>query len=89
MNVVRDEDLAQLFAGLSAISRGRVIMGLGLGGFSPEFAAAGYPSGLHERAELVRATLRSAGGVPPRRRIRQPLDAGPHYPGDFSEAEDL
>ena len=57
MNVVRDEDLAQLFAGLSAISRGRVIMGLGLGGFPQEFAAAGYPSGLHERAELVRANI--------------------------------
>jgi alkanesulfonate monooxygenase SsuD/methylene tetrahydromethanopterin reductase-like flavin-dependent oxidoreductase (luciferase family) len=57
MNVVRDEDLAQLFAGLSAISRGRVIMGLGLGGFPHEFAAAGYPSGLHERAELLRANI--------------------------------
>jgi alkanesulfonate monooxygenase SsuD/methylene tetrahydromethanopterin reductase-like flavin-dependent oxidoreductase (luciferase family) len=50
--------LAQLFAGLSAISRGRVIMGLGLGGFPHEFAAAGYPTGLAERAELVRANVR-------------------------------
>lgn len=47
--------LAQLFAGLSAISSGRVIMGLGLGGFPHEFAAAGYPAGLQERAELARA----------------------------------
>jgi alkanesulfonate monooxygenase SsuD/methylene tetrahydromethanopterin reductase-like flavin-dependent oxidoreductase (luciferase family) len=46
--------LAQLFAGLSAISQGRVIMGLGLGGFPHEFAAVGYPTGLEERAELVR-----------------------------------
>lgn len=49
--------LAQLFAGLSAISRGRVIMGLGLGGFPHEFAAAGYPTGLEERAELVRSNV--------------------------------
>ena len=49
--------LAQLFAGLSAISRGRVIMGMGLGGFPHEFAAAGYPAGLEERAELVRSNV--------------------------------
>jgi probable F420-dependent oxidoreductase len=49
--------LAQLFAGLSAISLGRVIMGLGLGGFPHEFAAAGYASGLEERAELVRSNV--------------------------------
>jgi len=46
--------LAQLFAGLSTISQGRVIMGIGLGGFPHEFAAAGYPTGLEERTELVR-----------------------------------
>ena len=49
--------LAQLFAGLSAISGGRVIMGMGLGGFPHEFAAAGYPSGLEDRAELVRSNV--------------------------------
>lgn len=49
--------LAQLFAGLSAISNGRVIMGMGLGGFPHEFAAAGYPTGLEERAELVRTNV--------------------------------
>jgi probable F420-dependent oxidoreductase len=49
--------LAQLFAGLSEISRGRVIMGMGLGGFPHEFAAAGYPSALKERAELVRSNI--------------------------------
>jgi alkanesulfonate monooxygenase SsuD/methylene tetrahydromethanopterin reductase-like flavin-dependent oxidoreductase (luciferase family) len=49
--------LAQLFAGLSDISSGRVIMGLGIGGFPHEFAAAGYPSGLHERAELARINV--------------------------------
>jgi alkanesulfonate monooxygenase SsuD/methylene tetrahydromethanopterin reductase-like flavin-dependent oxidoreductase (luciferase family) len=46
--------LAQLFAGLSVISAGRVIMGLGIGGFPHEFAAAGRPTGLSERAELAR-----------------------------------
>ena len=50
--------LAQLFAGLSAISQGRVIMGMGLGGFPHEFAAAGYPTGLDGRAELVRSNVR-------------------------------
>ena len=49
--------LAQLFAGLSAISGGRVIMGIGLGGFPHEFAAAGHPSGLEDRAELVRSNV--------------------------------
>ncbi|MGH7854029.1 MAG: LLM class flavin-dependent oxidoreductase, partial [Candidatus Binatia bacterium] len=49
--------LAQLFAGLSAISDGRVIMGMGLGGFPHEFAAVGYPTGLEERAELVRSNV--------------------------------
>jgi probable F420-dependent oxidoreductase len=49
--------LAQLFAGLSAISNGRVIMGLGLGGFPHEFAAAGYPTGIEQRAELVRSNV--------------------------------
>jgi probable F420-dependent oxidoreductase len=49
--------LAQSFAGLSVISRGRIIMGMGLGGFPHEFAAAGYPTGLHERADLVRSNV--------------------------------
>jgi alkanesulfonate monooxygenase SsuD/methylene tetrahydromethanopterin reductase-like flavin-dependent oxidoreductase (luciferase family) len=49
--------LAQLFAGLSVISNGRVIMGMGLGGFPHEFAAAGYSTGLAERAELVRSNV--------------------------------
>ncbi|MGH7854680.1 MAG: LLM class flavin-dependent oxidoreductase, partial [Candidatus Binatia bacterium] len=49
--------LAQLFAGLSSISNGRVIMGMGLGGFPHEFAAAGYPTGLEGRAELVRSNV--------------------------------
>jgi alkanesulfonate monooxygenase SsuD/methylene tetrahydromethanopterin reductase-like flavin-dependent oxidoreductase (luciferase family) len=51
--------LAQLFAGLSAISRGRVIMGIGLGGFPHEFAAVGYPSALENRAELVRINVQT------------------------------
>ncbi len=46
--------LAQLFAGLSEISQGRVIMGMGLGGFAHEFAAAGLPTDIAGRAELVR-----------------------------------
>ena len=49
--------LAQLFAGLSVISRGRVIMGMGLGGFPHEFAAAGYPTAIEQRAELVRSNV--------------------------------
>ena len=49
--------LAQAFAGLSAISNGRVIMGLGLGGFPHEFAAAGRPSGLQDRANLARLNI--------------------------------
>jgi alkanesulfonate monooxygenase SsuD/methylene tetrahydromethanopterin reductase-like flavin-dependent oxidoreductase (luciferase family) len=49
--------LAQLFSGLSEISRGRVIMGMGLGGFPHEFAAAGYPTGIEERVELVRSNV--------------------------------
>ncbi|HEY1234428.1 MAG TPA: LLM class flavin-dependent oxidoreductase [Candidatus Binatia bacterium] len=49
--------LAQAFAALSQISRGRMIMGIGLGGFPHEFTAAGYPTGIAERAELVRANV--------------------------------
>lgn len=49
--------LAQAFAGLSAISNGRVIMGLGLGGFPHEFAAAGWPSELQDRANLARLNI--------------------------------
>jgi alkanesulfonate monooxygenase SsuD/methylene tetrahydromethanopterin reductase-like flavin-dependent oxidoreductase (luciferase family) len=46
--------LAQCFASLSHIANGRVIMGMGLGGFPHEFAAAGLPSALPERARLAR-----------------------------------
>ncbi len=46
--------LAQLFAGLSVISDGRLIMGLGIGGFPHEFIAAGRPSALADRAELAK-----------------------------------
>jgi len=49
--------LAQSFAGLSEISQGRLIMGLGLGGFAHEFAAAGRPSALAERVELARINI--------------------------------
>lgn len=49
--------LAQAFAALSQISGGRMIMGIGLGGFPHEFAAAGHPTGIAERAELVRANV--------------------------------
>jgi alkanesulfonate monooxygenase SsuD/methylene tetrahydromethanopterin reductase-like flavin-dependent oxidoreductase (luciferase family) len=47
--------LAQSFAALSRISKGRVIMGMSLGGFPHEFAAAGLPSTLPARAHLARA----------------------------------
>ncbi|MBI4524999.1 MAG: LLM class flavin-dependent oxidoreductase, partial [Deltaproteobacteria bacterium] len=46
--------LAQSFAALSAISKGRVIMGMGLGGFTHEFTIARLPSALPERAHLAR-----------------------------------
>ena len=46
--------LAQLFAGLSVISDGRLIMGMGIGGFPHEFVAAGRPSALADRAELAK-----------------------------------
>ena len=49
--------LAQSVAGLSAISDGRVILGLGLGGFPHEFAAAGRPSTLTERAKLAEINI--------------------------------
>jgi len=45
--------LAQSFAGLSAIAGGRVIMGMGVGGFAHEFAAAGRPHSLEARIKLV------------------------------------
>jgi alkanesulfonate monooxygenase SsuD/methylene tetrahydromethanopterin reductase-like flavin-dependent oxidoreductase (luciferase family) len=46
--------LAQSFAALSGLSNGRVIMGMSLGGMAHEFAAAGLPSGLPERAHLAK-----------------------------------
>jgi len=49
--------LAQSCASLSEMSDGRLILGLGLGGFPHEFAAAGRPSGLAERAELARINI--------------------------------
>jgi alkanesulfonate monooxygenase SsuD/methylene tetrahydromethanopterin reductase-like flavin-dependent oxidoreductase (luciferase family) len=47
--------LAQSFAGLSQIANGRVVMGMSLGGFPHEFAAAGLPVTLEARARLVNA----------------------------------
>jgi alkanesulfonate monooxygenase SsuD/methylene tetrahydromethanopterin reductase-like flavin-dependent oxidoreductase (luciferase family) len=46
--------LAQSFAALSHIANGRVIMGMGMGGFPHEFTAAGLPSALAERARMAR-----------------------------------
>jgi len=73
--------LAQLFAGLSVISGGRVILGLGLGGFAHEFAAAGYPSTLQDRAKLARINAR----------ICRKLWAGERvsYEGDFINFNDV
>ncbi len=48
--------LAQSFAALSHIGNGRVIMGMGLGGFPHEFAAAGLSGALVERARLASIT---------------------------------
>ncbi|MGH7798019.1 MAG: LLM class flavin-dependent oxidoreductase [Candidatus Binatia bacterium] len=49
--------LAQCFASLSAISNGRVILGMGLGGFAHEFAAAGRPTALPARAKLAKTNV--------------------------------
>ena len=49
--------LAQSVAGLSAISNGRVILGVGLGGFPQEFVAVGRPSGLAERVQIAQHNL--------------------------------
>lgn len=50
--------LAQCMAGLSAISGGRVIMGIGLGTFPHEFAAAGLPNSLEDRANLAKVNVK-------------------------------
>jgi len=49
--------LAQAMAGLSTLSNGRVIMGIGLGTFPHEFAAAGYPNALEDRANIFKANV--------------------------------
>lgn len=49
--------LAQSFAGLSALSSGRVILGMGLGGFPHEFAAVGRPTKIEERAALAKLNV--------------------------------
>ncbi len=49
--------LAQLIASLSVIAQGRVILGIGLGGFAHEFAAVGRPTALAGRVELVKANI--------------------------------
>src|SRR5215475_7151877 len=46
--------LAQCFAALSRIANGRVIMGLGLGGFPHELSAAGLPSTTAARQDLAK-----------------------------------
>jgi len=49
--------LAQCLASLSEISNDRMILGLGLGGFAHEFAAAGRPTALQARAELAKTNV--------------------------------
>ena len=49
--------LAQAMAGLSKISNGRVIMGIGLGTFPHEFAAAGHPNTLEDRANIAKINV--------------------------------
>lgn len=49
--------LAQSFAAVSTISNGRVILGMGLGGFAREFAAAGRATTLSERAMLAKTNV--------------------------------
>jgi alkanesulfonate monooxygenase SsuD/methylene tetrahydromethanopterin reductase-like flavin-dependent oxidoreductase (luciferase family) len=45
--------LAQSFAALSHLANGRVIMGMGIGGFPHEFTAVGLPDASAERASLA------------------------------------
>ncbi len=49
--------LAQVMSGLSNICGGKVIMGIGLGTFQHEFAAAGYPNTLEDRANLCKINV--------------------------------
>ena len=49
--------LAQSFAALSTLAPGRVILGLGLGGFAHEFALAGLPTTLEDRARLAQVNV--------------------------------
>ena len=73
--------LAQLFAGLSVISGGRLIMGLGLGGFPHEFAAAGYPSTLQDRSKLARINARICRALWAGKRVT--------YEGEFFSFKDV
>jgi probable F420-dependent oxidoreductase len=49
--------LAQSFAGLSVIANGRLIMGMGIGGYPHEFAAAGRPHHLEDRVKLMEVNV--------------------------------
>jgi alkanesulfonate monooxygenase SsuD/methylene tetrahydromethanopterin reductase-like flavin-dependent oxidoreductase (luciferase family) len=49
--------LAQAMAGVSVISNSPVIMGIGLGTFPHEFAAAGHPNTLEDRANLAKINV--------------------------------
>jgi alkanesulfonate monooxygenase SsuD/methylene tetrahydromethanopterin reductase-like flavin-dependent oxidoreductase (luciferase family) len=49
--------LAQSMAGLSDISNGRVIMGIGLGTFPAEFSAVGFKNTLEDRANLCKSSV--------------------------------
>jgi len=49
--------LAQAVAGLSHISGGRVVLGMGLGTFPHEFAAIGLPNTLEDRVNICKANV--------------------------------
>jgi probable F420-dependent oxidoreductase len=49
--------LAQVFSSLSVLSNGRVILGLGLGGFPNEFTAVGLPAEIKQREALARLNV--------------------------------
>ncbi len=49
--------LAQSFAALSALAPGRLILGLGLGGFANEFGSAGLPTALSDRVKLAQVNV--------------------------------
>jgi alkanesulfonate monooxygenase SsuD/methylene tetrahydromethanopterin reductase-like flavin-dependent oxidoreductase (luciferase family) len=49
--------LAQSFSALSQMAKGRIVMGMGVGGFPREFSLAGLPDALADRVQLARTNV--------------------------------